>query len=130
MCGMIKMFNKDAMSNGMYSEELALVLFRCIGDLSKLQCKDSGKKDSIENGQSCVRNPNEAKKSLLNRATILDSYVGWTIASLVTFFTRDHREAHIVCSCYTVMCTFKCFITVCALSARCIIVHPQPQYHY
>ncbi|CAG4925770.1 unnamed protein product [Colias eurytheme] len=71
------------------------VLFRCIGDLSTLQCQ--GPKQST--GDTCVRNPAEAQKSLLNSATALDSYVGWIAASWVTFFTRENeREAHILSS--------------------------------
>ncbi|XP_038209428.1 choline transporter-like 2 isoform X2 [Zerene cesonia] len=71
------------------------VLFRCIGDLSTLQCQSS--KQST--GETCVRNPAEAQKSLLNSATALDSYVGWIAASWVTFFTRENeREAHILSS--------------------------------
>ncbi|XP_041974364.1 choline transporter-like 2 isoform X2 [Aricia agestis] len=73
------------------------VLFRCIGDLSPLQCKDTtGKSKWTGNSDTCVRNPEEARKSLLNQATALDSYIGWIAASWVTFFTRDERETHVL----------------------------------
>ncbi|XP_022130827.2 choline transporter-like 2 isoform X1 [Pieris rapae] len=74
------------------------VLFRCIGDLSTLQCPKT--KDGTRSGnEECVRNPVEAQKSLLNRATALDSYIGWIAASWVTFFTQENeREAHILSS--------------------------------
>lgn len=79
----------------------ASVLYRCIGDLSTMQCKRSSKGLSqmvTERGGTCVPNPKEAQKSLLNRATVLDTYVGWIAASWVTFFTKDatERETHIV----------------------------------
>lgn len=48
---------------------------------------------------SCVRNPSEARRSLVNSATALDSYVGWIVASWTTFFTQtDERNTYIVCS--------------------------------
>lgn len=78
----------------------ALVLFRCIGDLSKLECKDtrnSGKwLQDGNSGDTCVRDPKRAQKSLLNSATAFDSYVGYIAASWVVFFTRNDRETHIV----------------------------------
>ncbi|XP_064076881.1 choline transporter-like 2 isoform X1 [Vanessa tameamea] len=77
------------------------VLFRCIGDLSTLQCKDSSKpvqsRDMLSD-ETCVRDPKKAQKSLLNSATALDSYVGWIAASWVTFFTRNERDTHILSS--------------------------------
>ncbi|XP_039765563.1 choline transporter-like 2 isoform X1 [Pararge aegeria] len=76
------------------------VLYRCIGDLSTLQCKDTSKTTpwTESTGETCVRNPEDAQKSLLNRATALDSYVGWIAASWVTFFTRNERETHVLSS--------------------------------
>lgn len=82
------------------------VLFRCIGDLSTIQCKGPPKVESTwtksNDGGTCVRNPKESQKSLLNSATALDSYVGWIAASWVTFFTRNERETHIVCTMYRI----------------------------
>ncbi|CAH0722355.1 unnamed protein product, partial [Brenthis ino] len=76
------------------------VLFRCIGDLSKLECKDTTNSGKwLQNGNSgdtCVRDPKRAQKSLLNSATAFDSYVGYIAASWVVFFTRNDRETHIV----------------------------------
>ncbi|CAH2068395.1 unnamed protein product, partial [Iphiclides podalirius] len=75
------------------------VLYRCIGDLSAMQCKDTatGSKWTDQSaGETCVRNPREAQRSLLNSATALDSYVGWIAASWVTFFKGDERELHVV----------------------------------
>ncbi|XP_075987472.1 choline transporter-like 2 isoform X2 [Anticarsia gemmatalis] len=76
------------------------VLSRCIGDLSSLQCKKDrpGQTLSRSSSDSCVRNPSEARKSLVNRATALDSYVGWFVASWMTYFsnTRDERDTHIL----------------------------------
>lgn len=74
------------------------MLLRCIGDLSTLQCKDTAKTTpwTERDGETCVRNPQDAQKSLLNRATALDEYVGWIVARWVTFFTKDDREAHVV----------------------------------
>ncbi|CAH2100196.1 unnamed protein product [Euphydryas editha] len=76
------------------------VLFRCIGDLSTLQCKDTSKPGqsmlSGTSGGTCVRNSKEAQRSLLNSATALDSYVGWIAASWVTFFTRNERDTHVL----------------------------------
>ncbi|CAK1599547.1 unnamed protein product [Parnassius mnemosyne] len=78
------------------------VLFRCIGDLSTMQCKDikpvSKWTNEANAEQTCVRNPKEAQQSLLNSATALDSYVGWIAASWVTFFTRNERETHVLSS--------------------------------
>ncbi|CAG5041956.1 unnamed protein product [Parnassius apollo] len=78
------------------------VLFRCIGDLSTMQCKDIKPVSKWTNGvkaeQTCVRNPKEAQRSLLNSATALDSYVGWIAASWVTFFTNNERETHVLSS--------------------------------
>ncbi|KAJ8734636.1 hypothetical protein PYW08_013886 [Mythimna loreyi] len=75
------------------------VLSRCIGDLSTLQCQGDSTTNlrTISPVTSCVRNPNEARKSLVNRATALDSYVGWIVAGWMSFFTRtDERETHIL----------------------------------
>ncbi|XP_068628408.1 choline transporter-like 2 isoform X2 [Battus philenor] len=75
------------------------VLFRCIGDLSTIQCKDTNPQSKWTGdggGQVCVRNPREAQKSLLNSATALDSYIGWIAASWVNYFTSDERETHVV----------------------------------
>ncbi|XP_049698461.2 choline transporter-like 2 isoform X1 [Helicoverpa armigera] len=78
------------------------VLSRCIGDLSTLQCQGdrnpSPKSFSPGREISCVRNPNEARKSLVNRATALDSYVGWIVASWMSFFSRqsDELDTHIL----------------------------------
>ncbi|XP_039745321.1 choline transporter-like 2 isoform X2 [Pararge aegeria] len=76
------------------------VLYRCIGDLSTLQCKDTSKTTpwTESSGETCVRNSKDAQKSLLNRATALDSYVGWITASWVTFFTMNERETHVLSS--------------------------------
>lgn len=79
------------------------VLFRCIGDLSNLECKDTSKSGNGlvsrgNSGDTCVRDPKKAQKSLLNSATALDSYIGWIAASWVTFFTRNERETHILSS--------------------------------
>ncbi|VVC90944.1 unnamed protein product [Leptidea sinapis] len=73
----------------------ASVLFRCIGDLSTLQCKSSNTNTVARDDEACVRNPEAAQKTLLNSATALDSYVGWIAASWVTFFTRNERDTHI-----------------------------------
>jgi hypothetical protein len=54
-------------------------------------------------GQTCVRDPKTAQKSLLNSATALDSYVGWIAASWVTFFTSDERDTHVVGSGATIV---------------------------
>ncbi|XP_026323830.1 CTL-like protein 2 isoform X2 [Hyposmocoma kahamanoa] len=80
------------------------VLFRCIGDLSTLPCnKESPKPDSPwaqteKDNQICFRNAKETTETLLNRATALDSYVGWISASWVTYFTRgaNERDTHIL----------------------------------
>lgn len=74
------------------------VLYRCIGDLSTMQCKDTATENkwSGQAASQCVRNPKEAQRSLLNSATALDSYVGWIAASWVTFFKSDERELHVV----------------------------------
>ncbi|XP_059047504.1 choline transporter-like 2 isoform X2 [Achroia grisella] len=78
------------------------VLFRCIGDLSDMpKCKNvsttaSSIWRSSGSGDTCVRNPKEAQKSLFNSATALDSYVGWIAASWVSFFTNNQRDAHIL----------------------------------
>lgn len=77
------------------------VLSRCISDLSALQCKtDVKKKLNSQNllEETCVRNPNEARKSLVNRATALDSYIGWFVASWMTYFSKsgDERNTQIL----------------------------------
>ncbi|XP_026725806.1 CTL-like protein 2 isoform X1 [Trichoplusia ni] len=76
------------------------VLSRCIGDLSTLQCKGDDKtsqKSLSPVRDSCVRNPSEARRSLVNSATALDSYVGWIVASWTTFFTQtDERNTYIL----------------------------------
>ncbi|XP_073941370.1 choline transporter-like 2 isoform X2 [Choristoneura fumiferana] len=76
------------------------VLFRCIGDLSTLECKGQETKSlSAVSGQECVRNPKAAQETLREKATVLDSYVGWIAASWVTFFTSgNERDAHILSS--------------------------------
>ncbi|XP_050674068.1 choline transporter-like 2 isoform X2 [Leptidea sinapis] len=74
------------------------VLFRCIGDLSTLQCKSSNANTVARDDEACVRNPEAAQKTLLNSATALDSYVGWIAASWVTFLTRNERDTHILSS--------------------------------
>ncbi|KAM3966834.1 choline transporter-like 2 isoform 2-T2 [Aphomia sociella] len=82
------------------------VLFRCIGDLSTMpQCKTASttasskwKTSGSNSDETCVRNPKEAQKSLLNSATALDSYVGWIAASWVTFFTSSERDTHVISS--------------------------------
>ncbi|RVE43260.1 hypothetical protein evm_012090 [Chilo suppressalis] len=76
------------------------VLFRCIGDLSTMpQCKGASASMTDQGevgGQTCVRNYKVAQKSLLNRATALDSYVGWIAASWVNYFTRNERDTHVL----------------------------------
>lgn len=79
------------------------VLFRCIGDLSTLQCKDTPKQRAPwslpadkSNGEVCVRNPKEAQSTLMSRATALDTYVGMIVASWVAFFTRNERDLQVV----------------------------------
>ncbi|CAB3236907.1 unnamed protein product [Arctia plantaginis] len=71
-------------------------LFRCIGDLSSLRCKGDMKTASQD--ASCLLNPSEARSSLVNKATALDSYIGWFVASCMTFFTstRDERDTQIL----------------------------------
>lgn len=83
---------------------ITAVLFRCIGDLSTLPCpKDTSKPGSLlleseKGSESCMRNRKKDQKTLLNSATALDSYVGWIVASCVTYFTKnmDARETHVV----------------------------------
>ncbi|KAG6465142.1 hypothetical protein O3G_MSEX014956, partial [Manduca sexta] len=86
------------------------VISRCIGDLSTIQCKGattpSSKAFDSESGSVCVRNTEEARKSLLNRATVLDTYLGWISASWVTTFTRNERETHVV------VLFGRCFVNV------------------
>ncbi|XP_050553339.1 choline transporter-like 2 isoform X1 [Spodoptera frugiperda] len=93
----------EYMANGKcapYVLESQAVLSRCIGDLSTLQCQGDSKsspKTLSKVTDSCVRNPSEARKSLVNRATALDSYVGWIVASWMSFFRQsDERETHIL----------------------------------
>ncbi|XP_014369453.2 choline transporter-like 2 isoform X1 [Papilio machaon] len=77
------------------------VLFRCIGDLSTIQCRDTkpgSKWTEVSGGETCVRDPQAAQRSLLNSATALDSYVGWIAASWVTYFTNNERETHVLSS--------------------------------
>lgn len=105
VCGMslrifsLKLFDLTLPCEILYNNYTA-VLSRCIGDLSTLQCQGDSKsspKTLSKVTDSCVRNPSEARKSLVNRATALDSYVGWIVASWMSFFRQsDERETHIV----------------------------------
>lgn len=78
------------------------VLFRCIGDLSTIPCKGPPKPTTnwmqTDGDTTCVRNPKEGQMSLFNRATALDTYIGRIVASLVTAFTKNERDTHILSS--------------------------------
>ncbi|XP_048004473.1 uncharacterized protein LOC125240570 isoform X5 [Leguminivora glycinivorella] len=75
------------------------VLSRCIGYLTEMECKDQGNGTSALTDTKCVRNPKEVQKQLREKATVLDSYVGWLAAKWVTFFTSgNERDAHILSS--------------------------------
>ncbi|XP_072935084.1 choline transporter-like 2 isoform X2 [Epargyreus clarus] len=71
------------------------VLYRCIGDLATMQCRDTSKPISTTPRQIshdfCVRNPKQTEETLL-------SSVGSVAAGWMKLFTRDEREAHVVSS--------------------------------